>query len=113
MRWRILSRGAIMQSTLHEPDVSFALPDAYVKPSLELIHGATTRLDELCNTILNFVRCNCIQNEPVQLPSRGGGKKDAVVKHPVEGKPWCSQQVQIRGFVSYIKRTGRRVAHGA
>lgn len=76
-----------MQSALNEPDVAFALPDAYVKPSLELIHGATTRLDELCNTILNFLRCNCVQDEPIQLPCRGGGKKDAIVKHPVEGQP--------------------------
>lgn len=76
-----------MQSALNEPEVAFALPDAYVKPSLELIHGATTRLDELCNTILNFVRCNCVKDEPIQLPSRGGGKKDAVVRQPVEGKP--------------------------
>eukprot|EP00892_Ulva_mutabilis_P000579 jgi/Ulvmu1/10521/UM064_0059.1 len=76
----------VVKSALNEPEVAFALPDAYVKPSLELIHGATTRLDELCNTILNYLKCNCVQDEPVQLPSRGGGKKDAIVRHPVEGQ---------------------------
>lgn len=73
-----------VQTTLQSAD-NVAFPPMYIKPCLELVHGATTRLDELCNTIVNFLRCNCVPDEVVQLLPSSGGKHDAVVKCPVQG----------------------------
>ena len=74
-----------VQTTLPSAD-NVAFPHVYIKPCLELVHGATTRLDELCNTIVNFLRCNCIPDEVVQLLPKSGTRRDAVVKYPVQGK---------------------------
>lgn len=74
-----------MQTTSQSVD-NVAFPPMYIKPCLELVHGATTRLDELCNTIVNFLRCNCVPDEAVQLLPKSGTRRDAVVKYPVQGK---------------------------
>ena len=50
-------------------------PAAYIKPCLALIHGATSRLDELCNTIIAYLRSECVIGEEVYL----GTKDDRVV----------------------------------
>jgi hypothetical protein len=74
-----------MQSTLSDQDVSYTLPEMYIKPCLEMIHGATTRLDELCSTILNFLRRNCVADELVQIQGSDGKEHNAIVKSAVPG----------------------------
>lgn len=50
-----------------------------MRPCLDLVHGATARLDDLCASILAYLKITCFPGERVHLP-RLGAVQPAVVK---------------------------------
>jgi hypothetical protein len=58
---------------------SAQLPDFYMKPCLEFVHGSTSRIDDLVAGLLALLRKACVPGEEVTTQSYTGGMQPATI----------------------------------
>lgn len=85
----LLSLQALLSSSKGGSKPSALFPEPYVKACLQRVHGATQRLDELCSSIIQYLKINCIPGEHVKL-SQDGQTLPGVIQAEVPGACTCS-----------------------